>query len=66
MTHHEAAKTSFDLVQEILGRGEDVVTADNLFGFITILDEYASIAGAIVDDARQRDLKRAPPSPLPM
>jgi brefeldin A-resistance guanine nucleotide exchange factor 1 len=63
VAHHEATRLTFDTVQDILSRGEGVITSDNIFGLITILDDYATLAGEAVNRARLRDQRRSPPSP---
>ncbi|TCD65421.1 GDP/GTP exchange factor for ARF, partial [Steccherinum ochraceum] len=46
ISHSEASRQSFELVRSLVADGPDqCVTPDNFVGLITVLDEYATVAG---------------------
>ncbi|KAH8108152.1 Sec7-domain-containing protein [Cristinia sonorae] len=52
--HPEASRQSFELVQSLITDGPTQhVTPDNLVGLITVLDEYANVAGDAVETQQQ-------------
>ena len=52
---------SFDLVSSIAADGPDqIVTADNFLGLVTILDEFVTIAGAAVRDRPNKGRRTEP------
>lgn len=54
---------SFDLITSIASDGsEQLVTVDNLTGLITILDDFATIAGASAEIKQQKGRRVEPSS----
>jgi brefeldin A-resistance guanine nucleotide exchange factor 1 len=54
ISHPEASKLSFDMVQKLATDSpEDSVTGDNFAGLIAVLDDFATAAGAAVEGQRQ-------------
>lgn len=52
---------SFDLITTIASDGsEQLVTVDNFTGLITILDDFATIAGASAEIKQQRGRRAEP------
>lgn len=55
MPHPEAARLSFDLVSSLISDGPDQsITTDNFAGLVTLLDDFATAAGVIVESLRQK------------
>ncbi|KAI0064698.1 Sec7-domain-containing protein [Artomyces pyxidatus] len=62
VSHLEAARTSFDLVQRLVMEGpEQCVTTDNITGLVAVLDDFATAAGFVVE-AEQQHARRRPKS----
>jgi len=54
VTHQEAAKTTFQIVADYVQDGpKQQVTVDSFPGLITILDEYASAASALINSQKR-------------
>ncbi|RDB21501.1 hypothetical protein Hypma_011417 [Hypsizygus marmoreus] len=61
MPNSEASRMSFDLVSSIATDGSDqLVTVDNFSGLITILDEFATIAGTSTESRQQKGRRVEP------
>jgi golgi-specific brefeldin A-resistance guanine nucleotide exchange factor 1 len=61
MSNPEAAVLTFSMISRMISdTGEPQVTADNFFGIVTVLDDFAALAGFIVDNQRQAR-RREPP-----
>jgi len=57
----EAARMSFDLIASMAADGPDqIVTADNFLGLVTILDEFVTIAGAAMQDRPNKGRRTEP------
>ncbi|KAI0797843.1 Sec7-domain-containing protein [Abortiporus biennis] len=53
-SHPEASRQSFDLLQSLIKDGPNqCITADNFTGLVTVLDDYATVAG-ITTEAQQQ------------
>ncbi|KAI0047968.1 hypothetical protein FA95DRAFT_1540484 [Auriscalpium vulgare] len=62
VSHLEAARTSFDLVQRLIADGPDhCVTTDNVSGLVAVLEDFATAAGIVVE-AEQQHARRRPKS----
>ncbi|PBK77654.1 Sec7-domain-containing protein [Armillaria solidipes] len=60
ISHPEAARLSFELVTSLVADGpQQFITVDNFSGLITLLDEFASIAGTSVQ-SQQHGRRREP------
>ncbi|EJD53363.1 Sec7-domain-containing protein [Auricularia subglabra TFB-10046 SS5] len=46
--HPEASKPAFDLISELIEK-PGIISPENLAGFVAILDEYANIAGSVIE-----------------
>jgi golgi-specific brefeldin A-resistance guanine nucleotide exchange factor 1 len=54
MTQPEAARLSFDLIAGLCRDGpEQLVTVDNFLGLVTLLDDFATIAGTVTEGQQQ-------------
>ena len=54
VTHQEAAKTTFQIVTDYVQDGpKQQVTVDSFPGLVSILDEYASAASALVNSQKR-------------
>ncbi|CAA7267940.1 unnamed protein product [Cyclocybe aegerita] len=61
MPHPEAARMSFELIEALAPEGPDnSVFPDNLSGLLTVLDDFATVAG-IVQEQQQHRGRRAEP-----
>ncbi|KAJ3741888.1 hypothetical protein DFH05DRAFT_1503047 [Lentinula detonsa] len=61
LTHSEAARLSFELVNSLVADGpEQLVTMDNFSALITLLNDFATIAGGTVE-AHQNQRRRHGP-----
>ncbi|KAJ3779473.1 hypothetical protein GGU10DRAFT_403500 [Lentinula aff. detonsa] len=61
LTHSEAARLSFDLVNSLVADGpEQLVTMDNFSALLTLLNDFATIAGGTVE-AHQNQRRRHGP-----
>ncbi|KZV94082.1 hypothetical protein EXIGLDRAFT_673441 [Exidia glandulosa HHB12029] len=47
-SHPKASKTAFELISELINNG-NIVSPENIAGFVAILDEFATIAGNSVE-----------------
>lgn len=55
MAHPEAARLSFELVDAVSQEGpENTVSLDNMFGLLTIVDDFATVAGHLQEQQQQR------------
>ncbi|TFY81924.1 hypothetical protein EWM64_g2083 [Hericium alpestre] len=62
IAHLEAARTSFDLINNLIGQGpEQGLTSDNIPGLVAVLDDFASARDAVVE-VSQNHSKRRPSS----
>ncbi|GJJ12038.1 hypothetical protein Clacol_006279 [Clathrus columnatus] len=58
ISHPEASKLSFGLITGLLSSDSKYpVTSDNYPGFLTLLDEFASAPGIVVENKRRKDKK---------
>jgi golgi-specific brefeldin A-resistance guanine nucleotide exchange factor 1 len=61
MSNPEAGALSFAMIsQMVTDASEEAVTADNFFGIITVLDDFAGLAGFIVETQRQSRRRESP------
>jgi brefeldin A-resistance guanine nucleotide exchange factor 1 len=61
ISNPEASPQSFELVMGLALRGQDqLVTADNFTGLITMLDEFAMVAGVAVESHQRQGRRREP------
>lgn len=52
--HSEASRQSFELIESLVSDNpERRVTIDNFGGIVTVLDEYATVAGIATDSQQQ-------------
>ncbi|TFY68249.1 hypothetical protein EVG20_g3640 [Dentipellis fragilis] len=59
ISHLEAARTSFDLIQQFVAEGKDQsVTVDNIPGLIAVLDDFSTAAGIIIEVEQQTSRRR--------
>lgn len=55
MAHPEAARLSFELVDAVTQEGpENAVSLDNMFGLLTVVDDFAAVAGHLQEQQQQR------------
>jgi len=60
--HPEASKSAFELVEQmVLSKEVTIVTAENLAGFVALLDEFASTAGQFVEAHAPKTRGKAQP-----
>jgi brefeldin A-resistance guanine nucleotide exchange factor 1 len=63
VSHPEAANKVFDAVFKLVtDSSENLVSVDNYTGIITVLDEFASIAGTAIEAQRQQRRREPPPT----
>jgi brefeldin A-resistance guanine nucleotide exchange factor 1 len=61
MTHPEAARLSFELVQALTEEGPDnAVVPDNFSGLLTVLDDFATMAGLVQEQQQPRGRRAEP------
>jgi len=61
MSHPEAARQSFELITSLAADGPlQLVTVDNFNGLVTLLDDFATAAGAITE-SQQKQVRRHGP-----
>jgi brefeldin A-resistance guanine nucleotide exchange factor 1 len=61
LPHPEAAQLSFDLATSLTSSGADSsVSLDNFPGLVTILDDFAAVAGFTTERHQQRGRKLEP------
>lgn len=59
--HSEGARTSFDFITTITSDGPDqLITGDNFLGLITILDDFATIAGTSTESKHVKGRRNEP------
>ncbi|TFK42763.1 Sec7-like domain is implicated in guanine nucleotide exchange function [Crucibulum laeve] len=59
--HPEAARISFDLISTLIDAGPDQpLTVDNFSGLVTVLDDFASTAGAMTENHRHKGRRVEP------
>lgn len=64
MLQQVASRQGFSLLVSLADDGpEQTVSADNFPGLVSILDEYASVAGHAVEVAGHAERRRGPESP---
>ncbi|EAU88400.2 Sec7 domain-containing protein [Coprinopsis cinerea okayama7 len=62
LSHPEAARLTFELTSNLAGEGPDAdVSLDNFAGLVTILDDFASAAGALVEAHTRQSRRRVEP-----
>jgi len=62
LSHPEASKLSFGLIQELASsQTAGSVTSENFGGLVAVLDDFASVAGLTIDGQKRKD-KRVPPT----
>ncbi|KAF8163113.1 Sec7-like domain is implicated in guanine nucleotide exchange function [Crassisporium funariophilum] len=63
MSHPEAARMSFDLIEALVADGPDnSVSPDNFSGLLTVLDDFATSAGILQEQQHQRGRRGEPVS----
>lgn len=61
MAHPEAARLSFELIQALTEEGPDnSVVPDNFSGLLTVLDDFATIAGVVQEQQQPRGRRAEP------
>ncbi|KAG5650374.1 hypothetical protein H0H81_012461 [Sphagnurus paluster] len=61
MLNAEAARMSFNLITGMVSDGSDqLITPDNFSGLITILDDFATIAGTTTENKQQKGRRAEP------
>jgi hypothetical protein len=61
ISHPEAARLSFDLITGLASDGpEQLVTADNFSGLITVLDDFATTAGTSTESQQHQGRRHEP------
>ncbi|KAJ3778565.1 hypothetical protein FB446DRAFT_840732 [Lentinula raphanica] len=61
ITHSEAARLSFDLLNNLVADGpEQLVTVDNFSALVTLLNDFATIAGVAVEAHQQQGRRHGP------
>ena len=61
MPHPEAARLSFELIQALTEEGPDnAVVPDNFSGLLTVLDDFATMAGAVQEQQHPRGRRAEP------
>jgi len=61
ITHPEAARMSFDLIEALVADGPDnSVSLDNFSGLLTVLDDFATSAGMFQEQQHQRGRRHEP------
>lgn len=61
ITHPEAARMSFDLIEALVADGPDnSVSLDNFSGLLTVLDDFATSAGMFQEQQHQRGRRYEP------
>jgi len=61
MTHPEAARLSFELIQALTEEGPDnSIVPDNFSGVLTVLDDFAAMAGLVQEQQQPRDRRAEP------
>lgn len=61
MSHPEAARTSFDLISNLITDGPDMlVSLDNFSGLVSLLDNFATAASALTESHQHRNRRVEP------
>jgi brefeldin A-resistance guanine nucleotide exchange factor 1 len=61
MTHAEAARMSFELIETLIAEGQDSSLAlDNFAGLLTVLDDFASSANNLQEQQQHRGRRAEP------
>jgi len=61
MSHAEAARMSFDLIETLTAEGPDnAVTVDNFIGLLTVCDDFATFAGTLQEHHQHRGRRAEP------
>jgi len=61
MAHPEAARLSFELIQALTEEGPDnSIVPDNFSGVLTVLDDFAAMAGLVQEQRQPRDRRAEP------
>jgi len=62
ISHPEASKPAFDLISQIVTVDDGkAVTGDNIHGIITILDDFATLAGLATEEKQQQQRRIGAP-----